>query len=79
MKFKVYGWNGFYKDEDGEYSSTSFNATPSVRFDTDAHDFPPDKSFPRRRKGRNFFLLFAWLFWGVTLDLRTGTDSDGDE
>ena len=75
MKFKIYAWSEIYKQYD--YLDVTFDLLPTIALHLSFHNFEPDEDFRYWRKGRNFFLMFSWLFWGITFDLRTGIDSDG--
>lgn len=79
MKFKVYGFSNLYKHEKLDYSDIGFVLLPSITFNVSSHNFEPDEQFDYWRKGRNYFIIFSWLFWGFTLDFRTGIDSGGIE
>jgi hypothetical protein len=73
MKFKVYTWNSVCKDKD--YSDFNLNILPTIELNMSYHNFLPDENCSYKRQGRNFFLMFSWLFWGITFDLRTGIDT----
>jgi len=73
MKFKIYGWNAIYRQDD--YSDIHIDILPNICLSWSHHDFPPDENCSYQRKGTNYFLMFSWFLWGITFDLRTGTDT----
>ena len=75
MKFKIYGWNTIFKQDD--YYSIHFHFLPEIELSKNYQNFEPDENFPYRRKGWNCYLVFTWLFWGFTIDLRTGIYTGG--
>lgn len=75
MKFKVYVWNTIFRQPD--YFDIDFDFLPSISLNVSFHNFEPDEDFDYWRKGKNCFLMFSWLFWGITFDLRTGIDTGG--
>jgi len=73
MKFKIYGWNEIYKQDD--YFDIHISVLPSISLSWSCHNFPPDENCSYRRKGKNYCLMFSWFLWGITFDLRTGIDT----
>ena len=76
MKFKVYPWTTIWHDGDKRCWSWIIEFIPSIGFHRSHYDFDPDESFPESRVSDYFHLIFSWLIFGLTFDLRLGDDEE---
>lgn len=66
MKIRVYAWCNIYKRSD--YFDIDFDFLPGIEISLHKHNFPPDEDLPIGEMGRDIFIIFSWLFWGITFN-----------
>jgi len=72
-KFTIYGWTTIEADEDR--STIQVTLIPGIEFHIQTHHFNPDNDLPDGLNGKWITLVFSWLIFGITFDLRTGDNA----
>jgi hypothetical protein len=66
-RLKVYTWNSF--ERKSNYEDIAFNLLPVIQLTVSKYDFKQDDVYEYYPKSRHYFLVFGWLFWGISFDL----------
>ena len=75
MKFKAYGWSSVWRDNSGESSSWAIDVLPTITLDYWRHDWDAyEERGIEETHVRYFYIMFSWLFFGVTFDFRFGEE-----
>jgi hypothetical protein len=71
MRFKAYAWNSIYKDHSWHNSDIHFNLLPQIDICLHKHGL-----YEEIKPGWIFSIMPSWLFWGITFDLRGGSEAE---